>query len=617
MSETATNDATMVVGDIPTVPPSWALSQRYLIASMNEAAVRFVERYTWRDGEFVWRDAWPGMDGSDDAYESYGNFPLFYMLGGGEEVHQLSRRLWTAVTRQFTRYGQVHNEFDAYYDWMHHGESYTYIYFFGLADPTVRRDADRALRFAGMYMGDDPEADNYDPTLKLIRSPITGSRGPRFENTIEDWTTHRPVLDNYPPPFEDIPGAPGPKCQWTDDRIMGEIITRMNARMMKGDVPLNMAATSLITNAYLYTGDDKYKQWVLDYTAAWRERAEANGGLVPDNVGLSGRIGECMDGKWWGGYYGYRWPHGILNAMEGCMIAGSNAFLLTGDAQWLEFPRSQLDFIGHLGRVEDGRLVVPHRHGDSGWYDYRPMDPTLHTHLWYLSQDEADMERLRGLAPGESWDSVTDGRGKGDNLHAAPWLRYVTGSLPSYPDDILGVAYREHQRRLEAMRADDGDPHEWDVHHWQQLNPVGTEALVNLSLGAPQHVYHGGLLHCRVRYFDAARRRPGLPDDVGALVSAMTPDRTTVELVNTNTMEARELVVRAGAFAEHKLTTIRWSSRGPDGSAPVAHEQAIGSADLPVRLEPGCGVKLDLPMRRHVNRPTYAFPWHAGSVPIG
>jgi len=29
----------------------------------------------------------------------------------------------TRVTRQFTAYGQVWREFDAYYDWMHHGEA--------------------------------------------------------------------------------------------------------------------------------------------------------------------------------------------------------------------------------------------------------------------------------------------------------------------------------------------------------------------------------------------------------------------------------------------------------------------------------------------------------------
>ena len=51
-------------------------------------------------------------------------------------------------------------------------------------------------------------------------------------------------------------------------------------------------------------------RWVLDYLEAWADRIAANGGLCPDNVGPGGRIGETMDGKWWGGYYGWTWPHG-------------------------------------------------------------------------------------------------------------------------------------------------------------------------------------------------------------------------------------------------------------------------------------------------------------------
>jgi hypothetical protein len=98
------------------------------------------------------------MDGSDDGYESYGNWPLFYALGGCAEIHQRSRFLWDAITRQFTAYGQLWREFDAYYDWMHHGESSIFLYFLGLADPRIAVDRARALRFAHMYTGDDPEA---------------------------------------------------------------------------------------------------------------------------------------------------------------------------------------------------------------------------------------------------------------------------------------------------------------------------------------------------------------------------------------------------------------------------------------------------------------------------
>ena len=116
-------------------PPEWALLERHLLESMYPAAVEFVRRYTNPEGTLIWRKSWPGMDGSDDAYESYYNFPLYYALGGPAELDPLSRRLWEAVTRQFTGYGLVYKEFDAYYDWMHHGESYVGFYLFGLADP--------------------------------------------------------------------------------------------------------------------------------------------------------------------------------------------------------------------------------------------------------------------------------------------------------------------------------------------------------------------------------------------------------------------------------------------------------------------------------------------------
>ena len=55
-----------------------------------------------------------------------------------------------------------YREFDANYDWMHHGESSIYFYYFGLADPQRQRDRARTLRFARMYMGDDPAAPNWD-----------------------------------------------------------------------------------------------------------------------------------------------------------------------------------------------------------------------------------------------------------------------------------------------------------------------------------------------------------------------------------------------------------------------------------------------------------------------
>jgi hypothetical protein len=61
-----------------------------------------------------------------------------------------------------------------------------------------------------------------------------------------------------------------------------------------GDNPLNMASTILGLNAYMLTGEEKYRTWVLDYVGAWKQRTQETGGNIPTNVGLNGKPGgEC------------------------------------------------------------------------------------------------------------------------------------------------------------------------------------------------------------------------------------------------------------------------------------------------------------------------------------
>ncbi len=589
-------------------PPDWAVKQRYLIDLMNHAAVDFVDRYTRPDGTLIWRDAWPGMDGSDDGYESFVSFPLFYILGGGEHVHALARRAWNAVTWLFTGYGQVYREFDAYYDWMHHGESSTYIYYFGLANPDHHVDRTRALRFAAMYTGEDPDAPNWDPVHKMIRSPINGSRGPRFEMSANDWVTHRPVLADYLSPYEDVPGFdftgdPLKKLNWNDDATFAKILGLMNERMVPGDVPLNLNATSLITNAYLYTGDVKYKHWVLDYLGAWRERTEKNGGIMPDNIGPHGIIGERMGGKWWGGYYGWRWPHGAWIILESTLIAGCNATLLTGDPSWLDLHRSQADLLWSMRKEENGVVKVPFRHSDGGWLDYRPMQAQHFLYAYFMSRSAADWTRIEEHFPDRAgWYSAPPSFGKAGHFGPEKWLGYVMGENPDFPDQVLEDTYTCMQRRLDEIDSDDWAALDtWDVHHWQDLNPVVPEGLIQMAMGTPAAVYHGGLLHASARYFDATCARPGLPEDVAALVERITPEGIVLTLVNTNPLEARVVTVQAGAFGEHRFTTAVIDG-APD--KPIA----VDDKAFQVNLGPWAQIRLHLGMARFVNPPTYDFP---------
>ncbi|MEC0089619.1 hypothetical protein [Paenibacillus macquariensis] len=609
-------------------PPQWAIQQQLLFQTLNQAAQEFIERYTHADGTLIWRSEWPGMDGSDDPYEGFMNLALLYVLGGSAELHEQSRKIWEGITWQWTEYGQIHREFDRYYDWMHHGEGYLYLYFLGLAGPATPKDRQRAVRFANMYSGDDPQAPNYDSEKKLIRSPLTGSMGPRFQVTEEDWSTHRGILDDYLAPFEDIPGVDfaSRKCPWSDDETYKQIIQRMNERMNRGDVPLNLNVTSLLAHAFLHTGDERFRDVITEYLSAWEERTQTNGGIIPDNIGLSGEIGQYNDGKWWGGYYGWRWPHGFLTIIEPLTNACMNAVLLTGDMKKLQLAREQLDRNWELRQLQEDKWVVPHKHFDSGWADYREATPHYPVYLWFISMEDEDLERVERIPKNHDWNEVivpkmsgTDKKTGRNTKHyignTQPWYQYIRGCNSDYPERILSANYELIGNQLAKMRSAEGDPHNWahqysegdfsSIHAWQEMCPLYFEGLVQLTLGAPMHNSHGGLQHGRVRYFDALAKRPGLPSGISALVEKLTSNSVTLHLVNTSLFDDQEMIVQAGMFGEHRFLQVELMNQ----KGEVTDSITVGDRYLQVSLPAGTGITLQASMERYVNTPTYDMPW--------
>lgn len=114
------------------------------------------------------------------------------------------------------------------------------------------------------------------------------------------------------------------------------ILEAINQRMMQSDVPLNLTSTSRMLNAFMLNGNQQYGQWIEDYVASWQQRVKDNNGILPDNIGPTGKIGEHMDGKCWGGYYGWQWPHGLFNQLESTVIGAANAQLVSGKAEFFE-----------------------------------------------------------------------------------------------------------------------------------------------------------------------------------------------------------------------------------------------------------------------------------------
>src|SRR5437762_2439933 len=387
--------------DTPMPPPAWALLERELLRANTAACEEFFKKYFDERGFLLCVERWGGDDGPDDAIENCNDWPLLYALGAPEIVRQMYEKAWEGHLRQYTlakttevpfaRDGMYYKEFPTQMDWMHNGEGLTVFNLMGLANPKDPAFERRVRRYAGFYMNEDPQAPNYDPEHKIIRSLFNGSRGPLLRKaTAQDWAgdpievehrfrlghgerTYQEMLDHFKDYTETI-----------------------------GDHPQNLRTTILALNAYALTHEKKYKDWALEYADAWVERAKANGNIMPSNIGLDGKIGSAAGGKWYGGVYG--WGFSVVVPQTGRTDhrprtqsgwAGMrSAFLLTGDERYLAVWRNQIDAINSNRRMNNGRWEYPRMYGDNGWYAFVPFPYAENAdELYALSMREDDAKR--------------------------------------------------------------------------------------------------------------------------------------------------------------------------------------------------------------------------------
>jgi hypothetical protein len=571
--------------DTPMSPPAWALLERELLRANAAACEEFYAKYFDERGFLLCVERWGGDDGPDDAIENCNDWPLLYILGGPESVRTLYEKAWEGHLRQYTlakttdvpmaRDGMYYKEFPTQMDWMHNGEGLTVFNLTGLANPADPAFQRRTRRYAGFYMNEDPQAPNYDPQHKIIRSLFNGSRGPLMRKaTALDWAGD---------PIE-VEGRFKPRH---GERTYQEMLDHFKDYTdIVGDHPQNLQATTLAFNAFALTGERKYKDWVLEYVDAWAERAAANGNILPSNIGLDGTIGGETGGKWYGGAYG--WGFSVIVPQTGetahrsrtasGWVGFRSAFLLTGDDKYLDVWRKQIDAINANRRMVDGRWLYPRMHGDQGWYAWtsEPYAEKAHE-LFALSMRDDDAER----APRD------------------PWLDFLRGENPNYPERALKQDLERIRQRIGDMRRDTTTPDTRLADDPMPYNPASVKSLIELMLGGVHPGIGGNTLTARLRYFDPDRRRPGLPDDVAALVSRLTADEATLTLVNVNQLAPRTLILQGGAYGEHQIAAI----------ATGREELGVQSPHVQLTLAPGCGAKLTLRMKRHALQPAFSFPW--------
>ena len=565
-------------------PPKWAVLERQLLDANVPACREFFGKYFDDRGRILCFVRWGANDGPDDAFENFNRWPELHALGASDEILQMYLKGLEGLLQQYTearttdvpiaRQGMYYKDFIVQSDWMHHGEGLQLFNRMALSVPADEKYQTRARRFAGFYMGEDPEAPNYDPAHKIIRSMQNGSRGPMLRKaTALDW-----VGD----PF-DVRGFDAEHGESSFDQFLAHYQEYTD---VVGDHFLNLAATTLATNAYLLTGDRKYRAWLVEYMDAWLDRMRRNGGIVPSFVDLDGRIGGPGN-KWWGNAYG--WGFSPVNPVTGrredrnriqwALPGFNNALLVTGDQKYVEAWRDMITAVNSHARNVDGRRQYPTMHGADGWYGWRTTPWNVGAlEVWYWSQKREDLARVGSI----------------------PWIDFLNGRAPDHPVHALERDLASIPRRLDAMRRDTRPPDKRLADNMLDYNPAATESLVQLMWGGLMPGRPGGLVNARLRYFDPQRRRAGLPPDVAALVSELTDTRTTVTLVNLNTSDARTLIVQGGGYGEHQLESVANGGRTTRIAAPV----------LTVHLDAASGQTLVLTMKRYANTPTALHPWH-------
>lgn len=554
----------VLVLDEATPPPPWALAQRLLLNEASDGVRSFFERFVDDRGYLKCVERWGGNDGADDAMENFAGWTLLYAIGGRDSAIGLYKRAWEGHIRQYTEarapgiemaeHGMYWREFVTSFDWEHTGEALAAFHLYGLAAPRDPLYIARMKRFADFFTGDDPDADNYDPELRIIKSLHNGSRGAKLTPATEmDW-------GGLP-----VEGAP-------------ERLSRYStASNIRGDHPLNLCATALGFNAFALTGDRRYRDWAVDYARAWRERVAANGGNIPTNIGLDGTIGGEWGGDWYGGVFGWNfWPQsdGRNYFIRGPRIAFGIGVLLTGDRRFAEPLRRQIVNLYAARKEENGRVLLPRKHGDEGFYGYAPGQ-----HL--------DVQRDLYL--------FTFDRSGLDGLAGDPWIRFLDGNHPEYPVEALRADLDTVRARLDAMRDDESVDYERPSDYTQRFNPAVTDSLVELALGGNPPGRAGNILHSRLFYYDPDRSRPGLPERVAALVDRIGPAGVRLRLVNLDAVRECRVTVQAGAYGEHRFTQIR-----NDDAALV-----VDGDRFEVLLGPGSGGILEIGMRLFANAPSF------------
>ncbi len=247
--------------------PAWAKTELANLDKAETALLEFVRRFTGPEGNTLGGEN-AGHGAIDDRMEGLFRWDRYLVLAGSDDLRLKFLRLW----KWCWRYG-----------------------------------VGRGIFRHGFYRG------SYDAEHACELFPMLWVCMELFPDDAELTAVNRRLADMLSSPtyFH-------PKNHFLRYSAMNVRLTAATApqamRKHRGDNALNTQYTAGVWLAYLTTGQEKYRKWVLDYSRAWNKAAAGNNGILPFGVETDAlKLGPNGNGEWWKANAGFGYEDWGMN----------------------------------------------------------------------------------------------------------------------------------------------------------------------------------------------------------------------------------------------------------------------------------------------------------------
>ena len=145
------------------------------------------------------------------------------------------------------------------------------------------------------------------------------------------------------------------------------------------------------------------------------------------------------------------------------------------------------------------------------------------------------------------------------------WIAYLLGENPQWPEEALDISIAKVQSQIAGLEreAEDGPEKLRKIATAEPWHTGYCGPLVNLMTGGLVPQWDGQLHLGRFRYFDPARRRPGIPPDCAALVESLEDDGAPLQVCTDAGAEHMDLPARQASFALDWATALAREEPAP------------------------------------------------------